>query len=308
MPNSTYRTAGQRITKDVNLSPHIYGSDLENTIGYSPQFMSIRSNNRNIIWVDSRDRENPTQTNMGEFIISRQLTSSNIKRLMLAFISFEWNVPNVNIGNNTITFFSTTSATTHTVTVAEGFYDHVNLIPFATAIQTALNTATGASGLTWTVTPRANDIPIIDFSTAGGSFHFTGGSMYDYGRSLINLPNTTTSTTTKSAGWINMMWTRYLIIRSSALTRTKSILNSSSSFDPSDFLEFVVVPRERQSIPNTFQVIVQIEGAINMVGNTMSAIDFAVEDEYGRNVGYLFESPNPEQSNGDFIQVFVGEL
>lgn len=302
---------GNQASENVSLQPHIYGADNETKYGFEPQFVQIRSNNKGIIWLDYKDRDQPNRTNLGNFRISQQLMVSNLKRIALEHFSIQWNMGQVNDGNNTITFYSTASAANHTVTVVNGFYDPINLTGFATAIQTALNTATGASGLTWTVTPRVNNVPIIDFSTAGGSFHFNGGLMYQFGRSLINLPRETANTTTKTAGWVNMMWTRYVIVKSEGLMRTKRIQNASSGFDSSSWVEFIWPTREEQSRPNTHTVTVVHRSYINMHGNIVANLDFTLEDEFGRDVGFLFQSPirsDVNDDNGDYITVWSAEL
>lgn len=300
-------------TTSVNtfLPTQVYEEQNEKWVGMMPQYVSIRSTPKNSIFLDSKDRVLTSQT-IGCFTIDPSLSDQAIKRIQLNFLQIQWNIPNVNLGNNEITFFSTASGINHTVTVPVGFYDHADLATFATAIETALNTVTGASGLTWTVAPEALQRRLINFSTVGGTFHFvdTGsrGSMSRFGRSLINLPTTLTNTAAKAAGPVNMCWTRSIFILSNTLTRTSSIRSVGSGIDNTNVLDSLLIPRELQSKPGTIQVDLSEGPIITFIMNNVSNIDIELQDEYNRPYGQGFIENPTGDSTDDLILGVIGEL
>lgn len=217
-------------------------------------------------------------------------------------MSLQFFSPNINPRNNTITFFSSASAALHTVIVPEGFYSVPNMI---LAVQTALNTATGASGLTWTIALRNPNIPgIYDITTAGGNFRFDlNCSMVVRGQQLINLPIDQTLNAAKILGYASGFYTKYIDISSNQITKYQKHESKSTGFNNDIiFRLFINDPTTISYISvNTFTDVETTVYRYDPSDGTPS-IDLKVLDQFG---DFLYL---PQQAEGTGSGGFLYQL
>ncbi len=275
----------------VTLSnPYLYQSrilplisdELIQSNSLEPQIVRIRSSNLATMYIDAARRPNITQipTNITLGSTNNQIFARKIIRLSVQNMAMEWITPNVNVRNNVVTFFSTTSAAEHSVTVLEGFY----LTPLAImdALVLALNTATGASGLTFShAIPTLNPIKST-LSSAGGSYHFNLDSLAIIrGRNLWNLPRDQTNTTSKMVGAIHLRYTRYVDIISFVLTEHTKNQNISNSFGANNLLFRLFINSAEPHLQLAEERFTDITMNYNRTQN-IRAIDFKLIDEFGQ--------------------------
>lgn len=205
-----------------------------------PPFVRIRAGNQSFIFADSEVREAPLGVpqslapdlfNVDGFSLgggNHQFYARKLKRLFVSGVQIANCVPNINPRNNSVTFFSSASGLSHTVVVPEGQY--TTRATITAALQTALNTATGASGLTWTLTANPLNSCQYTLATAGGNYRFDLASpMVLYGRYLYNLPQDQTLTNSKTMGAVYGLYTRHIDIISASMTEyTKNPWSSNS--------------------------------------------------------------------------------
>lgn len=188
-----------------------------------PPFMRVRSANGAFLHLDGGfpDFPNNVTTNtaftIGNDPINR-LYTRKIQRFSLAAVGLNLATPNINQRNNVV-IFEDSPGVIHRGVIPEGFY---NTIPAAlTALQTALNTATPPSPLVFTVTqnPLNQFQATIAATAAFRFFNNPANLMLINGKSLFNLPLDQTFTTTKTLGAAFLIYSRYIDVCSSALTR-----------------------------------------------------------------------------------------
>jgi hypothetical protein len=115
---------------------------------FEPQYVTTRHPTMGTLYIDSYDSTRVSGTSTYRFHANRTY-ATNVSRIRVLGMSVTWFIPNVNLRNNTLSFHSTFSALTHTVTIPERYYDITESATAATDIVTALNTVTGASGITF---------------------------------------------------------------------------------------------------------------------------------------------------------------
>lgn len=236
--------------QQVSLAP--VSDEQQTDENLEPPFVRVRSGNECFIFADSEVREAPANVpqalapdlfNATSFSLgggNHQFYARKLKRLAVAGIQIANCVPNVNPRNNSVSFFSTASGLTHTVVIPEGQY--TTRATLTAALQAALNTATGASGLTWTITANPLNACQYTLATAGGDFHFILTSpMVLYGRYLFNLPQDQANTNVKTMGAVYGLYTRYIDIISAAMTEYTKNPWSSNSRVPSGLVARVFV-------------------------------------------------------------------
>lgn len=278
-----------RATK-VSLAP--VSDEQQTDENLEPPFVRVRTGNESFVFADSEIRDAPSDLfNVDDFTLgggNHQFYVRKIKRLSIDGIQFALCTPNVNIRNNTITFFSTTSGTNHTVVVPEGLYPSAPAL--ATALQTALNTATGASGLTWTITVNPINACQYTLSVAGGTYHFILSSpMIMFGRYLYNLPQDQANTASKTMGGVFGLYSRYVDIISNALTEYTKNPSSSNARGPNGLVARVFI-----ASPLTPGVGGITSGAVDFFASAASVgynydrsraletIDVGLRDEFGQ--------------------------
>ncbi len=291
---------------EVLLSP--IQDAIMNDQNLEPQFMRKRHGNNSYLYMDTADRNENIEI-IQKFIFGSKnnLFSRKIKRFAVDFIKIDYNSPNVNIYNNQVTFFSTASGLNHTVVVPIGFYDFSS---FAPALQTALNTATGASGLTWTITPSTNGQLQYTLATAGGNYHFIVdpvlSPMVVNGHHLVNLPYDQTNTASKTAGSVNMYYTRYIDIVSFALLQYDKNPTNTTRFGTSNLLVRLFI--RNPTISQTLDFAIQNVRWVNFdITQSLTNIDISILDEFGNPLYIPFLSTGSAQ-NSDLILTLLTEL
>lgn len=222
----------------VSLAP--ISDEQQNDENLEPPFVRVRSGNESFLFADSEVRDAavgvpqalaPDLFNVTDFTLgggNHQFYARKLKRLSVPGAQIANCVPNINPRNNSVSFFSSASGLTHTVTIPEGQY--TNRATLTAALQAALNTATGASGLTWTITVNPLNACQFTLATAGGNYRFVLTSpMILYGRYLFNLPQEQALTNSKTMGAVYGMYTRYIDVISASVTEyTKNPWSSNS--------------------------------------------------------------------------------
>ena len=149
---------------------------------------TIRANNNNnreehqhlstmpfmsLLYIDSDERiTSESDTVSRAFYKSNEIFRAEVHQIGVSKIHVKYNVPTINPRNNIISFFSTNSGLTHSVTLVDGYYSPTTLMAH---IQTQLNTVAGASLTTFTIALVAgsNNTFLI---TATGTFRFVDSS------------------------------------------------------------------------------------------------------------------------------------
>jgi len=274
-----------------------------------PSMVQSRSVNQGIVYLDSQ--VNDMQMNKVNMIVSSASSESPSANILLQEVSrlkfykaqINYITPNVNPRNNVITFFSTNSAAFHTVTVPEGFY--VNTTGIMDAIIAALNTVTGASGLTFSYS--AINTWVVDLESAGGSYYFDLDSlMVKFGEQLVNLPRTQNPQTNKLVGSISLIYTRYIDIVSSTLSQYSKVRTRSNGINSNIiFRVFVELPATSNIIRDDPFSEVLVNNILK--GKNITQIDIQLRDQFGQ----LLYVPqyDADTSSGFFWDVeFTAEL
>lgn len=260
-----------------------------------PQYTTYRDPNRAIVYLDSED--NTLETNKVDILMSTirilrdnaSMLTSGINRISVQSAGIFYNIPNVNPRNNVLTFFSSNSGLFHTVTVPEGFYTTSNAL--ITAVVIALNTATGASGLTFSFTVIAGFPDNYNLNSVGGNYYFTLTCLgIKYGVPLWNLPIDQIATNTKIVGTMGLWYTRYIDITSETLTKYCKVRTVSTNNNENIVLRiFVNDPTSVHLIP---WENAPVSASYNYLPNEpIYTIHFSLYDQFG-NLLYI---PNGAQ-------------
>lgn len=208
------------------------------------------------------------------------LFNSRTYKLCPTGAAISWCVPNVNQRNNTITFFSSFSGLNHTVVVPEGFY--LTPLLLMNAVVISLNTATGASGLTFSFVLNALLPSSGTLSSAGGSYFFIlTSSAIVKGKFCFGLPLDQIATLSKIVGSINLIYTRWVDIISSTLTKHSKNSNTSNRFGNNRLLFRMYIPKATSGTSD----VVTSENHLHWINwnftETITNIDFELHDEFG---------------------------
>jgi hypothetical protein len=279
----------------------------QNDQNLEPQYVRIRSNNMSWIALDSNDKRitNPTPQDCVDFSLSN-ITTRKIKRFGLESAFYNWPIPNVNTRNNIITFFSSFSSTTHTVTLTEGFYQ--TLTALSTEMQTQLNSVAGASGLTFTLSIPANLGYVLDMTTVGGSFYFTDTCKFiTKGLHLLHMPSGVTKLTNSlRTGQADLQYTRWFDIVSFQLDQyNKNPFTSSRNGEQNIVARIYMGTAQTPWIPD-YGYRDYLQNNIRYVNfnrdQSLANIDFKVYDEFGDPL-YV-----PTNSEFGFNMILMAEL
>lgn len=258
-----------------------------------PQSIKSYFNNLSSIHIDSLT-DNATGNPLNLSIQNSSLFSSNVNKLCVNsfFVTMQC-IPNVNPRNQTVSFYSSVTASTYTVDVPTGFYNSPTAL--MDALVTALNTAAG-SGLTFS---HVIDPLLPTFSTlsaAGGNYYFTDSNMLKYGKHLIGLPVSTTPTANKVVGSIHLYYTRFIDVISNSLTKYSLNSNTSNKWGQNSLLYRAYI---RTTIDGTNALIKTVTNRnwINWnLNETISTIQVSLRDEFG-NPLYVYPD---SLTNGSF--------
>jgi hypothetical protein len=304
----------------VSLAPN---SDEQQTDeNLEPPFVRVRSGNECFIFADSEVRETPLGTpqslapdlfNATSFSLgggNHQFYARKLKRLSVSGIQIANCVPNVNPRNNAVSFFSSASGLTHTVSIPEGQY--ATRATLTAALQTALNTATGASGLTWTITVNPLNSCQYTLATAGGNYRFVLTSpMVLYGRYLFNLPQEQALSNSKTMGAVYGLYTRYIDVISASMTEYTKNPWSSNTRVPNGLVARVFIGPQAgfgssaggiASDGMSFFAGVEAAPINYNRSRAIEVIDLALRDEFGQPY-YIpsYSSGSPPNSALDLI-------
>lgn len=292
---NSYLTPGQYQTNDVQLT-----SDIPASTGY----LFIDSNSLNI---------NTNITNGTAFTTgNRNLLGKQVSMYAPDSARISFNIYNVNPRNNTVDFLSSnTGAAVHSVDIVPGRYTSATAL--MDALVTALNTATGASGLTFShaANPSVggivyNDPKAFRLSAAGGTYHFTlTCSCMVYGKYLYNLPRTQTLEATKNVGRVLGFYTRWIDFLSTELTESTRIPATASGPTGVSGILFTIYISNLDLLdttPGIFQVQTQ-RWLLKDISKSIASADIRMIDEFGQPV-YLPKFDNDTDINDWYVILF----
>ncbi len=277
------------IGKGVILTPIADIIQTDENLG--PQFIRVRHGNNSSIFLNTQTAKNITQ-NGAKFSlgVGHNLFATKIKRFSVQYFKLLWCTPNVNIRNNVLSFWSSNTGgingVLHIVTIPEGFYN--NSATLMVALQNALNTVTGASGLTFTITVDPLNSCSASIATAGGSFAFNITLNVNinslgmlHGRPLWNLPQEQVLSSLKNAGPIRLFYTEYIDIGSFSLNQyTKNPSYSDNGIRNGQL--FNRIHLNDPTISSSTQYQINELQWINFNRNrSLNDIDISVYDQFG---------------------------
>lgn len=195
------------------------------------------------------------------------------------------NINNINSKNNVVEFISSnTGSTVHSVTIIEGMYNTATDLMDALVI--ALNSATGASGLTFSHGTSSENNLIHILSSSGGSYYFTLNSSHLCmlrGKFLYNLPRSQTLQTSKFVGSIWGFYTRYVDVVSFTLTQNERILASCAGPRQGSNLLYRIFLKEDQR--SNQRVITESIDVLRWIykdrHKSIISLDIELYDEFG---------------------------
>lgn len=200
----------------------------EKSINLEPQSVRNKPHNLNNIYIDSDKGQGVTNN----FITANVPLCEDLTMLSVDSLDYELNIPNVNIRNNQINFYSSNTGgiggTLHNVTIPEGFY--LTTTDLMDAIRDALNTVTGATGLTFSYTFSANSENLYGtLTSAGGSYNIDTSNVYfTKQKYLWGPPNDNVLSTNKDFGQVLRYYTRYFTIYSNIVNQYTKNPNSTN--------------------------------------------------------------------------------
>lgn len=274
------------MSNDVVLNP--INPILYQTPHTEPQYITSKSPNKAIIYLDSQDCT--LETNKVDIVMSTIKTKGEypsnlaygVSRLSFDSIHINWITPNVNPRNNTLKFFSSVTNSFFTVIIPEGFY--TSSASLMVAIIAALNTATGSSGLTFSSVAVITQADTYLLNCVGGSYYIAlDCTAITRGYQLYNFPITQIPETSKKMGAMSGRYTRYVDICSSTLSqylkiRTVTTGNANNVIFRAFLNDIAFDHPGILSIDDTKTSNI----SYNYVSNSpINAIDFQLRDQFG---------------------------
>jgi len=275
--------------------------NIYNRVNLEPQYVTTRTPNRAILYLDSQDCT--LELNKADILMSTisspgenpSKLSYGINRITIPACAIYNNIPNVNPRNNVITFFSSNSGLFHTVTVPEGFYTTPTAL--ITAIVAALNTATGASGLTFSFTVISGFPDRFNLNSAGGNYFFDLNSLgVKFGYQLWNLPTEQVATNTKIVGDIIGFYSRYVDITSDTISKYAKVrtLTTGKGSNVIIRLYFIDYTKPNLRVDTNFQ-----RPVYNFLpSEPIYSIQFTLRDQFG---AILYIPPGAQGTAGGFF-------
>lgn len=275
------------------------------SLNFEPQYVTNKSISSAFITLDSNDcKQEPNKVDMLVSSIkalgdNASTIFTNITRINVLSIQMLYITPNVNPRNNQITFWSSNTNSFHTVFMNEENY--IDPDKFMDDLMTALNTATGTSGITFQYNPKIdiniNPTFIIDTNGSGDFYFDASCSMAKKGKYLCNLQVDNIPDDEKTVGPVLLLYTRYVNFVSQALTKYAKIQNYTTGYianildtlnipnlDASPLPFFIESKDSERSVITSF--------AYNP-GDSVSIIDMRIYDEFGE----LFYIPDEPYGN-----------
>lgn len=243
---------------------------------------------------------------------NRSLLGKQVSMYSADSIRINFNSYNVNPRNNTVEFISSnTGATVHSVTIVPGKY--LTATTLMDALVTALNTATGASGLTFShlANPDVggtiyNDAKAFRLQSAGGSYYFTLNDTHtcmQKGKYLYNLPRTQTLQTSKNVGRVLGFYSRWVDFVSNELTESTRIPATSSGNTSVNNILFTIYISNLELV-NSAPGIIQIETQrwlLKELSKSIAIADIRLIDEFGE--PYYFPKFDDDTDINDWYNI-----
>lgn len=280
----------------IPIGTHIY-DNLE------PQMVQLRSTSTGICYLDSQVNVNEIdKTNM--VLSSRGLNSEysnilfeNVSRIKIYQANISYISPNVNRYNSEVKFYSTNTGIFHTVQVDDGFY--ATAADLLAALITALNTATAASGLTFSSNIVNPKMPgIYSINSAGGDFYFDPNCRAVlYGEQLFNLPKSTRILNSHFVGYMNLYYTRYIDICSNTLNSYSKNSTRSNNINSDIVLRIFIDDPTKPHWINT-KAGIDLSVTNFLKGKSVNNIDFQLRDQFGND---LYIPPGAEGTGSGFL-------
>ncbi len=232
-----------------------------------------------IITSDKSNVANPVDS----IISDSNLFNPEVNKLAVKSVHVNYLPPNVNVRNQTLTFFSSNSGINHTVNLVEGYYNTPTLI--MTQLVASLNTQTGASGLTFSFPAISVTNPrSAVLNSAGGNYFFIlTSSMMVKGQFLLGLPRDQVGSASKVIPNMTLQYTRWIGFRSSVLTQDSKNSNTQNSLGSSDQL-FRFFHGSLDGVNKEVSVV--LEGSLDWIAHNptvnINDVDMRLYDEFGQ--------------------------
>lgn len=266
-------------------------SDIYDLSELEPQLIQKRQKNTAYMYLESRTclleltKEKMLLSSVTKQGDQPNILAQGIKRLAIVSAGVNWVTPNVNIRNNNIQFISSnTGNTIHSVFIQEGFYQNSGAM--MTAIVTAMNTATGASGLTFSDTFVVLRPDTYNLNSVGGTYYILNTcNAIQKGKQCYNLPESQILSTSKVVGNVGLLYTQYIDFCSSKLTSYTKLPNKTNSQTTCVLFRLFLFSRTngtQNPIPGYYYTPVDKLAGINYSFiDSLSLIDFTLYDQNG---------------------------
>jgi hypothetical protein len=211
----------------VVLKPQLVRTYTENAASTEPQYVTTVQPSQAFVYIDVQNVPAAVpKTNCQ--IISSQPFGTSFRRIRFSGMNISWDTPNVNPRNNELILRSSVTGLEYTISLGTGYY--TSAATLAAHIVTQLNTVTGSSGLTFSVAAIPNMPNQFTLSAAGGLYYFINTSTaITKGYTVFGFPTQQAYTASKTLGTMGLIYSKYIDIVSSAVTKNAKIKTSASN-------------------------------------------------------------------------------
>lgn len=280
--------------------PEVRNSVFERAGNLDPQRVMLRQNNQGTIYLDTISQVLSVDSNKVDITLSSGIRAgvlaNGIRRLAPRTFGITWYIPNINPRNNLLRFYSSTSGVMHPVLIPVGYY--FTPADLVTAILVALNASSGVSFLTFTATAIGSGYinNKYEFSSSGGEFYFDPTCPAVTRGGTVWAPTvSSTLSTSHDTGFMNLRYTNYVNVMSSALTKYSKISASSNEVNSNgDLLARIIIDDpssfDKTDNPLSLPYGLITENISNDLGTnwfnydatqSISLIDVRLLDQYG---------------------------
>lgn len=256
-----------------------------------PQVIQTPPTNRVNIFVSSENKLS-SSTNDFNFYVDLRQESANVRSIQLVKAILPL-APQINSKNNVMSI--TLNGITGTVTLDNGYYNPNSFVNMLQSKFTTFWNATVA-GATCTVSynPAERNITVEDTSPLPGpyNFEFNSSPFSTYGAHVVTFPLDTSSTLQTSTA-LEMVYSRYYVIRSSRLCDSQRATSLTSAYQNTNIVAVLPVAEyydstqfsPSASFPGTAKTMdcSDTSPVINTTNKNISlrVLDLRVDDEYG---------------------------
>lgn len=240
---------------------------------FPPQQVKVLSNHIGMLQMDSDNRTSGTGW---AFTVNFTNYTRGIQRIALNFAQLWLTVPNVNVKNNTLTYFDNGDATFKVATLTPGFY---TLATLATELQLALNASVPPPVAPFTVTVNTNQYSLNVANV--NTFYFDPNSSFiTRGADLAGFPSSTTLTNSLNSEVCKLFYTSYFFITSQDITRWSKNVNVSANPIVSNVVGLISV--DDGTYPHRRTAYYSDKQWINFFSSTQIAtMNIRILDQYG---------------------------